>query len=137
MNQLVQLKNKNGNVYPITKPHKILWSGSALMTSGISLSEKISEQQNGIVLCWSIYGSEAEDWGFNYIFIPKEQVEKHEGSGICCFLTDNYFNLVAIKYIYVGNTAINGNSNNDKSGTGNSGIKYQNSSFALRYVIGV
>ena len=51
--------------------------------------------------------------------------------------TDGTFSVMASKYLYINDTSIVGNDNNDKTGTGTSGIVYTNNGFVLRYVIGV
>lgn len=47
------------------------------------------------------------------------------------------FGVMANKYLYVGNSTIRGNDTNKQSGTGTSGIKYENGYYVLRYVLGV
>ena len=47
------------------------------------------------------------------------------------------FSAMASKYLYINDTSIVGNDNNNKTGTGASGIVYANNGFVLRYVIGV
>lgn len=121
--------------------NKVLWSGGWYMTSGhtATLSESISSQANGIVLVFSRYSSStAQNYNFNTIFIPKSQVVNHSGAGHSFIMTtDGTFSVMASKYLYINDTSIVGNDNNDKTGTGASGIVYTNNGFVLRYVIGV
>lgn len=125
----------------LTGDNKILWSGGWYMTSGhtATLSESISSQANGIVLVFSRYSSStAQDYNFNTIFVPKSQVANHNGAGHSFIMTtDGTFSVMASKYLYINDTSIVGNDNNDKTGTGTSGIVYTNNGFVLRYVIGV
>ena len=124
-----------------TGKNKVLWSGGWYMTSGhtATLSESISSQANGIVLVFSRYSSStAQDYNFNTIFVPKSQVANHSGAGHSFIMTtDGMFSVMASKYLYINDTSIVGNDNNNKTGTGASGIVYTNNGFVLRYVIGV
>ena len=120
----------------------ILWSGGYFMRANqsIDLSDNpISDQPHGIVLVWSYYSDSVEqDYNFNFTYVPKEFISLHEGKGISCFLTDNAtLGTIGCKYVYVNNTSIVGNDNNDKTGTGGSGITYSNNKFVLRYVLSV
>lgn len=123
--------------------NNLLWSGGLFMhgTQTIELSESISSQPSGIVLVWSYYTTSAQNYDWHYTYIPKSHVLNYGGSGtgINCGLwgANSTFNVVSSKYIYVTNTEITGHENNTASGTGSSGIKYDNSKFVLRYVFGV
>ena len=50
---------------------------------------------------------------------------------------DGLFGIMASKYLYIHDDKIGGNDVNNQSGTGTSGITYNNAGFVLRYVIGV
>lgn len=50
---------------------------------------------------------------------------------------DGIFGIMASKYLYIHDDKIGGNDVNGQSGTGASGITYNNAGFVLRYVIGV
>ncbi len=118
---------------------RLLWSGAYYMTEGhtINLSEKISDQPNGISLVFSYYSDgSAKNYDFNSHFISKKLVENHPGAGSDFFMFAN-FNCVGRKYLYIHDDKIVGHSANADSGTGDSGIKYKNNYFVLRYVIGV
>lgn len=123
--------------------NNLLWSGSLFMhgTQTVKLSETISSQPSGIVLVWSYYSGSAQNYDWHYTYIPKSHVLNYGGSGtgINCGLwgTNATFNNVSSKYIYVTNTEITGHDNNTASGTGSSGIKYNNAQFVLRYVFGI
>ncbi len=120
---------------------KVLWEGASFMNGSqiAELSEPISKQPHGIVLVFSYYSSGAQDYGWITHFVPKLWVQKHDGLGISIFMMDSgaAFNVVGGKYLYIHDSEINGNSANEKTGTGSSGIKYQNNRYVLRYVIGV
>ena len=102
------------------------------------LEEKISDQQNGIILVWSFYNGGVKDWGWNFTIIPKSFVDDNTGgSGMSTFMAENAtLGNVGAKYIYVRDDRIIGNDTNTKSGTGASAIKYANNKFVLRWVYG-
>lgn len=118
----------------------LLWSGAMYMQEShtITLSQKISEQPNGIVLVFSEYeGGEAKNYMFQHKFIPKYTVAAHSGVGHCIMLCNNTLNVLAAKYLYITDTTIKGHANNTSTGTATSGVVYTNNRFVLRYVIGV
>ena len=104
----------------------------------VYLEEKISEQQNGIILAWSFYENSAWDWGWNFTVIPKRfVVDNAGGGGMSTFMSETAtFGNVGAKYIQVRDDRILGSDNNSASGTGTSGIKYNNNKFVLRWVYG-
>ena len=105
----------------------------------VYLEEKISEQQNGIILAWSFYeNGTVWGWGWNFTVIPKcFVVDNTGGGGMSTFMTETgTFGNVGAKYINVRDDRIIGNDSNSASGTGVSGIKYRNNKFALRSVYG-
>ena len=121
--------------------NQVLWSGAYLMNASqtATLSAKISEQPNGIVLVFSRYSaSTAQNYHWQSDFIPKEFVSLHGGNGHLSMLsTDGTFSVFGSKYLYIHNDKIVGNDVNTTSGTGACGITYNNGGFVLRYVIGV
>ena len=131
--QSKQLIYKGGN--------RVLWSGGYYMTAGhsITLSQKISEQEKGIVLVFSRYsGGSAQNYHFNHFFVSKDFVELQAGTGSSFIMTtDGNFSVMACKYLYIHDDKIVGNDVNSASGTGTSDITYNNAGFVLRYVIGV
>lgn len=131
-----------GNWYRVHSGRgKLLWTGGYYMTAShvITLSEKVSQQQSGIVLVFSRYsGGEAQNYHWNEFFVSKEWVRRHPGTGHSFIMTtDGLFSLMASKYLYIHDDKIGGNDVNSQSGTGASGITYNNAGFVLRYVIGV
>lgn len=135
-------QNTWGNWYRIHGGRgKVLWSGGYYMTAAhtINLSEKVSQQPNGIVLVFSRYsGGEAQNYHWNEFFVSKEWVRRHPGTGHSFMMTnDGLFSLMASKYLYIHDDKIGGNDVNGQAGTGTSGITYNNAGFVLRYVIGV
>lgn len=146
----------NGDTYingiPIQGCHKIATSATGAagsytynslgwyMHSGQTayLEEKISDQQNGIILVWSFYNGEVKDWGWNFTVIPKLFLTDNPGgSGMSTFMAENSaLGNVGAKYIYVRDDRILGNDTNTKAGTGASAIKYNNNKFVLRWVYG-
>lgn len=119
---------------------KILWSG-ALWPSNehtCSLQEYVTNQPHGIVLVFSVYeNGAAQDWGFHTFFIPKSYIKQHSGKGMDFPMGTTTFGICANKYLYVGNSAIKGSDTNKATGTGGSGVKYNNGYYVLRYVLGV
>jgi len=131
-----------GNWYRVHNGRgKVLWTGGYYMTAShtIALSERVSQQPNGIVLVFSRYsGGEAQNYHWNEFFVSKEWVRRHPGTGHSFMMTnDGLFSIMASKYLYIHDDKIGGNDVNSQSGTGSSGITYNNAGFVLRYVIGV
>lgn len=120
---------------------RVLWSGSYYMGANqtATLSEKVSEQPNGIVLVFSRYSSgTAQNYHFNHFFVHKAFVAAQPGVGSQFLMTtDGSLSVVASKYVYIHDGSIAGNANNEESGTATSGITYNNAGFVLRYVLGV
>ena len=121
--------------------NKILWSGAEQMAenSEILLSQKVSDQSSGIVLVFSASPyDQTGDYNWNFLTIPKQQIALHSGQGVCAFLMRGVsFKDVGTKYLYIYDNKIKGNSHNSDYGTGDSGIKYNNAYYVLRYVIGI
>lgn len=143
----------NINGIPIKGCHKIRTSetGNAgtytynslgwymLASQTIYLEEKLSEQQNGVILVWSYYDPpNAQNWSWNFTVIPKIfTTDNPSTGGMCTFMANNAtFGSVAVKYLYIYDNKITGNENNSKTGTGTTGIKYANNKFVLRWVYG-
>lgn len=120
---------------------RILWSGGLYMSGSqqATLSELISNQPSGIVLVFSRYSSSTiRDYHFNQFFVHKSFVAAHPGSGNTFLITtDGTFSVMATKYLYIHDDKIMGNDVNTATGTGTSGVRYENNGFVLRYVIGV
>lgn len=118
----------------------ILWSGAFFMNASqtIDLAEPVSMQQSGIVLVFSRYSSgTAQNYHWNSFFVHKAHIAAHESQGHHFMMsTDGKFSVFAGKYLYLHDTKIGGNANNEAAGTAN-GITYNNAGFVLRYVIGV
>ena len=118
----------------------VLWSGGYYMTSGhtITLAEKVSAQQHGILLVFSeYYDGEAKNVSFTTHFISKRIVATHSGCGHVFQMCNSNLAYFATKYLYIHDATITGHDNNSLTGTATSGIKYTNNRFVLRYVIGV
>ena len=117
----------------------VLWQGVTLMKEGqsVTLSENISAQKNGIALVWSVWnGSSAEDWGWQFNFVPKKFVELMSGKGSDFMIMGDEFNKCAVKFLYINNNKVTGHTSNSNTGTKN-GITYNNNNYVLRYVLGV
>lgn len=135
--------------YFSTQP-KLLWGGD--MENGwymredqtATLSEKVSEQRNGIILVFCYYnGANNTNWGWQTAYIPKLLVALEPGGSHSFNLANSRFASVGTKYLYINDGSIAGHSDNEYhsgiSGVGAaaSGITYDNRKFVLRYVIGV
>lgn len=121
--------------------NKMLWNGQGHFMLGsqtINLKEPVSKQANGIVLVFSAYeNGTAVDKNFNCFFVPKLFVQNFPGLGINFTLSASLFGNAATKYLYIRDTQITGNDDNDNTGTAGTGIKYTNNAYVLRAVIGV
>lgn len=116
-----------------------LWSGAWFMhgTQTADLSKPVSEQANGIVLVFSRYiNGSAQDIGWNTFFIPKAMVNYNKGAEQTFIMATSKFAEICAKCLIINDNNIEGNAENDDSGTVN-GITFNNAAFVLRYVIGV
>ena len=119
-----------------------LWGGDLTsgmyMTSGhtINLTEKVSDQPNGIVLVFSAYnGTDDTNYSWQSFFVPKMLVSLST-SGHTFMLSRGKFSYTGTKYLYIYDEYITGHDDNSLTGTAN-GISYANNKFVLRYVFGV
>lgn len=120
-------------------PSKVLWSGSLMLTANESatLSEAVSLQQSGIVLIFTRYVSgAAADYFYSCHYVPKQLVQLNANAGTTFVMATNKFEAITGKYLYITENKISGNAANNEAGTSN-GVTYNNSLFALRFVIGV
>lgn len=127
---------------------KTLWEGASHMNGGhifyFNQGETILNQRNGIVLSFTYYSNSegaAKDWTFHNFFIPKEFINKKNGTnhtfemfpgGVAPFGME-----AASKTIYIFNDHITGHADNTKSGTAQNGMPFNSSCWVLRYVLGV
>ena len=122
---------------------KVLWTGNYVLTDAQSLtfSEKLSQQQNGIVLVFSRYASSGvQNYAYSCHFIPKMLLTAvgTTSANMNIIMGTAGFEYLAGKNFTISDTGITGNATNSASGTSTiSGITYNNGTFALRYVIGV
>lgn len=106
----------------------------------VDLAEPISQQPNGILLVWSAYtGGSAKNQGWHTTYIPKYMIEQNPSdckisTGMMC---TSDFGVVGTKVLIITDTRLTGYDQNTVSGTGASGISYNNSYYVLRYVIGI
>lgn len=125
---------------------KLLWDGDqyasrgSLMTANqkAPLSEKISEQANGIELVFQSFANgvaQAQD--YNTFFISKEFVKNNDGKGKVFICSNTYLRTIGVKYIYISDSELLGHDGNSAVGTAESGIKYTNNYFVLTKVYGV
>lgn len=140
INDVLQVYDDNGN---LINNNQILWGPDYYYMNAnhiINLSQKVSEQKNGIVLVWQAYADgESKYYDFNYTFIPKQHVLIHEGAGVTCWLSNSTGNVIATKYVYVYDNQIQGNDVNTTGVTNRSGsgIITNSKYWVLTYVLGV
>ena len=123
---------------------KVLWTGNYVLNASqsVTLSETVSQQQNGVVLVFSRYATTGEqNYAYSCHFIPKLLVSTAGGTtgvNMNLVMATTKFDYIAGKTITITNTGITGHADNAATGTASlSGISYYNDKFALRYVIGV
>lgn len=122
---------------------KLLWTGNYVLTAAQSLtfSEKVSQQQHGVVLVFSRYASSGvQNYAYSCHFIPKMlfTAMSATSANMNLLMGTAGFEYVAGKSLTITDTGITGADTNSASGTSTiSGITYNNGMFALRYVIGV
>ena len=121
--------------------NQILWQGAWYMNASqtATLSQKVSEQQHGIVLVWQAYDNgSAKPWHYNFCFVPKWQAITNPGRGVSMWLTNDVGSQVASKYIYISDDRITGHNNNGSGETERgSGIYVTNNHWVLTCVLGV
>ena len=139
-NGLAASQNALHNVYGFASHAKVLWSGTYYMTDKqtITLSEKVSAQPHGIVLHWTAYvDGKAKNYDNNYFFIPKIHIASGwSNTGCSCVCMSGGGNHIGIKYVYVHDTTIVGNSDNNFVGTRNN-VDFKSNYWVLARVIGV
>lgn len=126
----------SGRAYGV---NKMLWDGVYFMNANqtVNLSEKISAQPNGIILAFSAYNDGvANNYDWNYFFVPKQHVASHAGAGVAFWMVTSKLEHIAVKYLYISDNKITGYSNNETASS-NNGVTYRNARFVLRHVIGV
>lgn len=139
INDVLQVYDDNGN---LINNNQVLWGPDYYFMSGsntINLSQKVSEQKNGIVLVWQAYSDNApQPWDYNFTFIPKWQVITNSSKGVSCFLVNSTGTILGTKYVYLFDDKIKGyNENSTGSTKRNSGITTTNNHWVLTYVLGV
>ena len=109
-----------------------------LASQKVYLEEKLSEQQNGIILVWSAYSSGVpQNWAFNFTVVPKAFISDDPGGGVSTFLIEGApLAYAANKYTYIYDEYIVGHDSNSSTGTSATAIKYTNNRFVLRWVYG-
>ncbi len=129
---------ENGKINEVLiKKQKILWDNYMYMNSSQKayLSEKISEQTNGIVLVFCAYSNgKPQNWNTTCRFIPKEKARLFNGTGELITM-GGLEGISGYKYLYIYDDRIEGNDKNQQSIS--NGITYNNSDYVLRYIIGV
>ena len=138
----VTIKGKDIISDIVYSANQVLWGPDyyyMVASQTIKLSQKVSEQKNGIVLVWQAYSNNAvQTYDFNFTFIPKWQVSVNPSRGVSCFLTDSTAGVIGTKYVYVYDDKIVGNNANSNGATKrNSGITTTNNRWVLTHVLGV
>lgn len=128
----------SNDVECILGKNNILWDANTigywmLAEHKFTLNEPISMQPTGAVFVWSHYSNGAcDNWWWTSFFVPKQHVAWRPGDGM--LMSNPYYGLN--KYLYIGDTFIQGTDNNKSNNTQN-GIPVNNQGFVLRYVLGV
>lgn len=136
----LQVYDDDGN---LINNNQVLWGPDYMYMNGsqtINLSQKISEQKNGIVLMWQAYSNgKPQSWDFNYTFIPKHHTLVFPAGGVTCLLSNSSGSVIATKYVYVYDDKIQGNDINELGSTtrSGSGIITNSKYWVLTYVLGV
>lgn len=120
----------------------ILWSNSGVHMNAsqtATLSQPVSAQPTGIVLVFSSYSKgTGQNFDWQRFFVSKAFVANRSAQGSVFLLSNTYFDQFGAKYLYISDTNIRGHDNNQLGvKTAGSGVKYQNSMYVMRYVIGV
>ena len=123
---------------------KILWTGNYVLNASqtVTFAEKVSLQQNGIVLVFSRYATTGEqNYAFSCHYIPKLLVSTAGGTtgvNMNLLMATTKFDYIAGKTVTISDGSLTGHADNTATGKADlSGISYYNDKFALRYVIGV
>lgn len=121
----ITIKNKD------ISENQILWEGAWYMNANqfLPLSQKISEQQHGIVLIFSGYNGQgiARNWNHTCHFIPKAFLNYFNGGGVFIPMGGTS-GVTGFKYIYIYDDHLTGNAVNESG---------DNTSYVLSQVIGV
>lgn len=120
--------------------NNILWNANNIgywMNAGhkFTLNQPISKQLTGAVFVWSHYDTNrhsVDNYWWMSFFVPKQHVAWRPADGT--LMCNPYYGLN--KYLYIGDTFIQGTDNNKSNNTQN-GIAVNNQGFVLRYVLGV
>ena len=108
----------------------------------INLSDRISNQLTGIVLCWSDYNNgHASNYEWSFQFIPKDYVMRGFASNlynVTHFMISIDANgaHAGAKSVHITDTTIKGDDRNSSNVTAG-GITLNNARWVLRYVFGV
>lgn len=124
-----EIKDGFGELNSKLFEQKVLWTGAEYMSDKqtATLSEKMSDQKNGVVLIFSFFENDsAQNYSFVHFFVPKEFLKLHFGAGSQFTMTWN--NIITEKYLYFNDGSIKGAAPN---------VNVNNKRFVMRYVIGV
>ncbi|HFL0606042.1 TPA: hypothetical protein ACGX6L_002121 [Listeria monocytogenes] len=124
------------------KTQNVLFEGAAWPAPSVyafAKEQKISDQNQGVVLIWSDYDvftngnpSVANNYNFDFTFIPKFFIEKHSGANLNVPVATNINSTTAfitIKTLYLTDTTFAGNDSNRTGVNATDAI--------LRYIVGV
>ena len=108
----------------------------------LNFTEPVSNFAHGIVLLFSAYNpNNGNVYEFDYwsYFFPKDLIYSRRNVGTLgtFIMTNPNLTNVGVKHICIYNDRIVGDSRNVNSGTGGSGIRYNNTEWVLRWVYGV
>ena len=117
---------------------RVLASPSAFMNANqtANLSEKVSEQLFGIVLCFSLYYNNAVSGQFTFHFVPKTVVAQESRFYAFPMTTSKYW-YMGTRYLKITDTQIIGSNENTGDGISTASGTVNQSKFVLYKVYGV
>lgn len=105
-------------------PFVMLWSGAQYMKASqvANLSQKVSDQKNGIILVWSGYDDVHNvplDSSWTHTYVNKLHIDLSDAGGFQCILA-TVANPAAViqKYVYITDSKITGHAVNDDNAGG-------------------
>lgn len=125
-------------------PQRMIWTGTSQLGADDTIEleglDTIENQPSGIVLVFSLYrDGAAADASIQSFFVSKVEANTLLSGTPHMFMLGINSNLSVFgsKYVYISNNRIRGFEGNTNSGTAACGITFNNSSFVLRYILGV
>lgn len=118
---------------------RVIWSGCLTMSDAdaITLEKKISEQITGVCFIFSEQSNgEPVNQSIASFLVSKRLVLAQTGYTHCFMMSNGLFTTLGVKTLRIYDDKITGVADNIQNGT-NNGITFDNSKYALRYIVGV